>query len=85
MCESRGGHPGLHVPNNPYGLCERKATLDLEYTRNRSAAKHFARYNISVFPRGAVHLLGRVRGGWWEVGWGVGRGVTEWQPFGGNR
>ena len=26
-CESRGRRPGLPVPNNPYGLCEVKATL----------------------------------------------------------
>ena len=26
-CESRGGRPGFLVPNNPYGLCDRKATL----------------------------------------------------------
>ena len=23
LCESRGGRPGLPVPNNPYGLCGR--------------------------------------------------------------
>ena len=28
LCESRGGHPGLPVPNSPYGLCGRKATLN---------------------------------------------------------
>ena len=27
LCESRGGCPGLPVPNSPYGLCGRKATL----------------------------------------------------------
>ena len=26
-CESRGGHPGLPVPNKPYGFCGRKAAL----------------------------------------------------------
>ena len=26
-CESRGGRPGLPVPNSPYGLCGRKAVL----------------------------------------------------------
>ena len=26
LCESRGGRPGLPVPNKPYGLCGRKAT-----------------------------------------------------------
>ena len=28
LCESRGGHPDLPVPNKPYGLCGRKATLN---------------------------------------------------------
>ena len=28
LCESRGGHPGLPVPNSPGGLCGRKATLE---------------------------------------------------------
>ena len=27
-CVSRGGRPGLPVPNSPYGLCGRKATLN---------------------------------------------------------
>ena len=30
-CESRGGRPGLPVPNSHYGLCEREATLNLYY------------------------------------------------------
>ena len=29
LCQSRGGRPGLPVPNSPYGLCGRKATLNL--------------------------------------------------------
>ena len=29
LCESRGGRPGLPVPNSPYGLCGRKATFNL--------------------------------------------------------
>ena len=29
LCESRGGRPGLPVPNSPYGLCGREATLNL--------------------------------------------------------
>ena len=28
LCESGGGRPGLLVPNSPYGLCGRKATLN---------------------------------------------------------
>ena len=27
QCESRGGRPGLSVPNSPYSLCGRKATV----------------------------------------------------------
>ena len=30
LCESRGGRPGLPVPDSPYGLCGRKATLNLK-------------------------------------------------------
>ena len=30
LCKSRGGRPGLPVPNNPYGLCGRKETLKLQ-------------------------------------------------------
>ena len=31
LCESSGGRPGLPVPNGPYGLCGRKATLNLDW------------------------------------------------------
>ena len=30
LCESRGGGPGLHVPDSPHGLCERRATFEEE-------------------------------------------------------
>ena len=30
LCESRDGRPELPVPNSPYGLCGRKATLERE-------------------------------------------------------
>ena len=30
LCESRGGRPGLPVSKSPYGLCGRKATLNLD-------------------------------------------------------
>ena len=33
MCESRGGRPGLPVPNSPYGLCGLKAALNLKSPR----------------------------------------------------
>ena len=29
LCESRGGRPGILVPNSLYGLCGRKGTLNL--------------------------------------------------------
>ena len=32
LCESRGGRPGLPVPNSPYGPCGRKATLNLNWS-----------------------------------------------------
>ena len=33
LCESRGDRPGLPVPNGPYGLCGRRATLNLSVGR----------------------------------------------------
>ena len=35
VCESRGGRPGLPVPNGPYGLCGRKAILNLKVSEPR--------------------------------------------------
>ena len=40
LCESRGGRPGLPVPNTPDGFCGRKATLNYtaaHFTGNRDA------------------------------------------------
>ena len=31
LCGSRAGRPGLPVPNSPYGLCGRKATLNKSF------------------------------------------------------
>ena len=28
LCECQGGRPGLRIPNSPYGVCGRKATLN---------------------------------------------------------
>ena len=36
LCESRGGRPGLPVPNNPYGFCGRKIPLNLNSARVRA-------------------------------------------------
>ena len=33
LCQSGGGRPGLSVPNCPYGICGRKATLNLNVSR----------------------------------------------------
>ena len=38
LCESRRGRPGLPISNSPYGLCGRKATLNLN-TELRSCVK----------------------------------------------
>ena len=32
LCESRGGRPGLPVPNSPCGLCGREATIEQRIT-----------------------------------------------------
>ena len=39
LCEGRGGRPGLLVPNRPYGLCGRKATLNCSISEVRSCVK----------------------------------------------
>ena len=41
LCDSRDGRPGLPVPNNPYGLCGRNATLNsyADLTELRSCVK----------------------------------------------
>ena len=38
LCESRCGRPGLPVTDHPYGLCGRKATLNLNSDTQRSGA-----------------------------------------------
>ena len=39
LCESRGGRPGFPVPNKPYGLCGRKATLNCDPSELWSCVK----------------------------------------------
>ena len=36
LCESRGGRPGLLVPNSLHGLCGRKPTLNSNQTHTRT-------------------------------------------------
>ena len=40
LCENRGGRPGLPVVNSPYGLCERKATLNFTVKPLRERERH---------------------------------------------
>ena len=49
LCESRGGRPGLPVPNSPYGLCGRKATLNLNSTPLLRSFPNVAFEIVSVF------------------------------------
>ena len=42
---SRGGRPGLPVPNGPYGLCGRRATLNLN---NVSEFKNYVKLEVAV-------------------------------------
>ena len=39
LCESRGDRPGLPVPNSPYDLCGRKATLNLNLSEHSTREK----------------------------------------------
>ena len=53
LCESRGGRSGLPVPNSPYGLCGRKATLlELAPSLMRAApvvtGLHESRFGLAV-------------------------------------
>ena len=40
LCESRGGRPGLPVPNSFYALCGRKATLNLSLSMKSTTVEH---------------------------------------------
>ena len=51
MCESRGGRPGLPVPNSPYGLCGRKETLNCSISELRSCVK------VEVAVLGSLSLI----------------------------
>ena len=57
-CESRGGRPGLPVPNSPYGLCERKATLNLNQRVQELCESRGGRPGLPV-PNSPYSLCGR--------------------------
>ena len=50
LCESRGGRPGLPVPNSPYGLCGCKATLN----ECRARALAFKSQKLSMIEHGRL-------------------------------
>ena len=37
LCETRGGRPGIPVPNSPYGFCGRKANFNLNSQQSTGA------------------------------------------------
>ena len=47
LCESRGGRPGLPVPDEPHGFCGRKATLNQDGTAT-STLTQLQRSDVSV-------------------------------------
>ena len=44
--ESRGGRPGIPVPNKPHGFCGRKVTLNQSKSMNQNA------WSEAVWPSG---------------------------------
>ena len=60
LCESRGGRPGLPVPNSPYSLCGRKATLNLAWIRAQGLCECRGGRTVEVaVPNGPYSLCGR--------------------------
>ena len=48
MCESRGGHPGLPVPNKPYGFCGHKQNEHLKKKKmNHKNVRHRSEFVLS--------------------------------------
>ena len=54
MNESRGGRPGLLVPNSPYGLCGCKATVNKHKT---STGQELCESRVAVL--GSLSLIVR--------------------------
>ena len=52
LCGSRGGRPGLPVPNSLYGLCGRKVTLNLNNAELRFCVE------VEVAVLGSQSLIG---------------------------
>ena len=58
LCESRGGRPGLPVPNSPYGLCGRKATFNEQLGVGPQRPQKQHRLRFIMDGRGKVALGG---------------------------
>ena len=48
LCESRDGHPGFPVPNSPFGLCGRKATVNFETQWGESEFRSCVKVEVDV-------------------------------------
>ena len=53
---SRGGRPGLPVPNSPYGLCGRKATLNAN-TQHVSEPRSSLKVEVAVLGSPSLTVL----------------------------
>ena len=53
LCVSRGGRPGLPVPDNPFGLCGRKATMN--YSFRTSEPRNCVKVEMAV--PGSISLI----------------------------
>ena len=58
LCESRGGRPGLPVPNKPYGVSGRKATLNYTVRAQELCESRGGRPGLPV-PNSPYGLCGR--------------------------
>ena len=52
--ESRGGRPGLLVPNSPYGLCGRKAALN---GQGRSELRSCVKVEVAILSTPSLTVL----------------------------
>ena len=59
LCESRGGRPGLPVPNSPDGLRGRRATLNLNSLCSEFMSCVKVEVDILGFPSPTVFLVSR--------------------------
>ena len=58
MCENRGGRPGLPVPNGPYGLCGRKAKLNLNLNSRNPTAPTTGHFSLCGLAASVGVLVG---------------------------